>query len=39
MLTKFFTFAPGTDTVIRINDGVDVLALRALAAEDDDEYE
>ena len=34
-VTKFFTFAPGTNTVVRINDGVDVLALRALAYEDD----
>jgi hypothetical protein len=31
-LTKIFTFRPGTNTVIRMNDGVDVLALRALAA-------
>ena len=34
-LTKIFTFAPGTSTVIRINDGVDVLALRALAEDDE----
>ena len=34
-VTKFFTFAPGTNTVVQINDGVDVLALRALAYEDD----
>ena len=32
-LTKIFTFRPGTNTVIRMNDGVDVLALRALAYE------
>jgi hypothetical protein len=32
-VTKFFTFAPGTNTVIRMNDGVDVLALRALAED------
>ena len=38
-VTKFFTFAPGTNTVIRMNDGVDVLALRAMAAEYEDDYE
>ena len=38
-VTKFFTFAPGTNTVVRINDGVDVLALRALAEEDELEDE
>ena len=38
-VTKFFTFAPGTNTVVRINDGVDVLALRALAGEDELEDE
>jgi hypothetical protein len=27
-LTKVFTFASGTNTVIQMNDGVDVLALR-----------
>ena len=36
-VTKFFTFAPGTNTVVRINDGVDVLALRALAEEDEED--
>jgi len=36
-VTKFFTFAPGTNTVVRINDGVDVLALRALGEEDEED--
>ena len=27
-LTKVFTFSPGTNTVIQMNDGVDVLAYR-----------
>jgi hypothetical protein len=34
-VTKFFTFAPGTNSVVQMNDGVDVLALRALADEDE----
>ena len=40
-VTKIFTFRRGTNTVVQMNDGVDVLALRALAQEqgyyDDDE--
>ena len=37
--TKIFTFRSGTNVVVQINDGVDVLALRAKFAEygDDDE--
>jgi hypothetical protein len=31
-LTKIFTFRPGTSTVVRMDDGVDVLALRAQEA-------
>lgn len=33
-VTKIFTFARGTNTVVQMNDGVDVLALRALAQEE-----
>jgi hypothetical protein len=38
-VTKIFTFRSGTNVVIQMNDGVDVLALRAQWAEyeDDDE--
>jgi hypothetical protein len=32
-VTKIFTFRHGTNTVVRMNDGVDLLALRALAGE------
>lgn len=32
-VTKIFTFRSGTDVVVQMNDGVDVLALRALWAE------
>ena len=35
-VTKSFTFRPGTNTVVQMNDGVDVLALRALAQGEDD---
>jgi hypothetical protein len=34
-VTKIFTFRPGTNTVIRMDDGVDVLALRAQEAGED----
>jgi hypothetical protein len=33
-VTKIFTFRRGTNTVVQMNDGVDVLALRALAQEE-----
>lgn len=32
-VTKIFTFRSGTNTAIQMNDGVDVLALRAQFAE------
>lgn len=35
-VTKIFTFRSGTNVVIQINDGVDVLALRAQWAEYED---
>jgi hypothetical protein len=35
-ITKIFTFRSGTNRVIRMNDGVDVLALRALWEQDQD---
>ena len=35
-VTKIFTFRSGTNVVVRMNDGVDVLALRAQQAQDDD---
>jgi hypothetical protein len=39
-VTKIFTFRSGTNTVVQMNDGVDVLALRALwAGYGDDEEE
>jgi hypothetical protein len=38
-VTKFFTFRPGTNVITQMNDGVDVLALRALMSEDEDEEE
>jgi hypothetical protein len=42
-VTKIFSFRSGTNTVVQMNDGVDVLALRALAQEegwyDEDEEE
>ena len=38
-VTKIFTFASGTNVVVQMNDGVDVLALRALWAEHDDSEE
>jgi hypothetical protein len=40
-VTKIFTFRSGTNIVVQMNDGVDVLALRALWAEygDGDEEE
>jgi hypothetical protein len=34
-LTKIFTFRRGTDVVVQMNDGVDVLALRALQDQDE----
>jgi len=33
-VTKTFMFRTGTNVVVQMNDGVDVLALRAQAAED-----
>jgi hypothetical protein len=38
-VTKIFTFRSGTNTVVQMNDGVDVLAVRALWAEYGDEEE
>ena len=35
-VTKIFTFRHGTNTVTQMNDGVDVLALRALMTDEDD---
>ena len=35
-VTKIFTFAHGTNVVTQMNDGVDVLALRALIPAEDD---
>ena len=35
-VTKIFTFRSGTNVIVRMNDGVDVLALRAQQAQDDD---
>ena len=35
-VTKIFTFRSGTNVVVRMNDGVDVLALRAQLAKDED---
>ena len=35
-VTKIFTFRHGTNVVTQMNDGVDVLALRALIPQDDD---
>jgi len=35
-VTKIFTFRSGTNVVVQMNDGVDVLALRAQPAQDDD---
>ena len=35
-VTKIFTFRSSTNVVVQINDGVDVLALRAQWAEYDD---
>ena len=35
-MTKIFTFHSSTNIVVQINDGVDVLALRAQWAENDD---
>jgi hypothetical protein len=35
-VTKIFTFRRGANVVVQINDGVDVLALRAQAAAFDD---
>jgi len=35
-VTKIFTFRSGTNVVVQMNDGVDVLALRAQQAQDDD---
>jgi hypothetical protein len=32
-VTKTFTFRSGTNVVVQMNDGVDVLALRAKSAE------
>ena len=32
-VTKIFTFRSGTNVVVQMNDGVDVLALRALLAQ------
>jgi hypothetical protein len=32
-VTKIFTFRSGTNVVVQMNDGVDVLALRAQWAE------
>jgi hypothetical protein len=37
-VTKIFTFRHGTNVVVRMNDGVDTLALRALQARDEDSY-
>jgi len=34
-VTKIFTFRSGTNVVVQMNDGVDVLALRALMDDDD----
>jgi len=34
-VTKIFTFRSGTNVVVQMNDGVDVLALRALSAQAD----
>ena len=36
-VTKIFTFRPGTNVVTQMNDGVDVLGLRALMPEPEDE--
>jgi hypothetical protein len=36
-ITQIFTFRSGTNVVVQMNDGVDVLALRALQAEAEDE--
>jgi hypothetical protein len=36
-VTKIFTFRRGTNVVMRMNDGVDVLALRALLSEQEDD--
>jgi hypothetical protein len=39
-VTKVFTFRSGMDVVVQMNDGVDVLALRALQAQaEEDSYE
>lgn len=38
-VTKIFTFRSGTNVVAQMNDGVDVLALRALWAESGQEDE
>ena len=38
-VTKIFTFRRGTNVVVQMNDGVDVLALRALWAEYEDDQE
>jgi hypothetical protein len=35
-VTKIFTFRSGTNVVVQMNDGVDVLALRAQLAQDED---
>jgi hypothetical protein len=34
-LTEIFTFRRGTNVVVQLNDGVDMLALRALWDQDD----
>jgi hypothetical protein len=34
-VTRVFTFRPGTNIVVQMNDGVDVLALRSLWADYD----
>jgi hypothetical protein len=35
-VTKIFTFRHGTNVVTQMNDGVDVLALRALIPQEDE---
>jgi hypothetical protein len=36
-ITQIFTFRSGTNVIVQMNDGVDVLALRALQAEAEDD--